>query len=155
MIASIDNIRLEQRPTMLVAAMRTTVPATNGGAVMGPLVQEILAYIEVTGVERTGVPYARTSWDPGSDIEVGIPIARALSGNKRVFPAELPAGAVAVVWFTGPYDQLGPVINAAREWIAERSFKTDLPWEFYHSDPRVVTDPAKFETELVFPVQSQ
>lgn len=149
----IDNIRFEERPTLTVALMRGTVPATNGGDVMPPMVQEILAHMNESGAELAGPPYAKTSWVPGADIEVGIPVACPVSGNERVAAGELPAGRAAVVWFTGPYDQLGPVIIAAKEWIAERSLKSDWPWEFYHSDPRVVTDPAKFETELVFPVR--
>ncbi|TMB96042.1 MAG: GyrI-like domain-containing protein [Chloroflexi bacterium] len=152
----IDNIRLEERrPAMNVAMMRAKVPATNGGEVMGPMVQDILAYIEGAAIQRTGVPYPKTSWAPGSEIEVGIPVARGIVGNERVRPAELPACRAAVLWFTGPYDRLGPVIGAAYEWIEEHSLKADLPWEFYHSNPTIDTDPSKYRTELVFPVRER
>ena len=58
----IDNIRLEERrPAMNVAMMRAKVPATNGGEVMGPMVQDILAYIGCfSALDRPDVDHVST-----------------------------------------------------------------------------------------------
>lgn len=147
-------VAIEERPGRPTASIRAKVPAVRGGQIVGPLVSEILEYLKRARVERTGVPYVRTSWAPGSDIEVGLAVADPVSGDGYVLPGYLPAGRWVVAWHKGPYDQLGPAIAEVRAWIAEKGLHADLPWEFYHSDPSVVTDPAQFETELVFLLQS-
>jgi effector-binding domain-containing protein len=148
-----NDIKIEQRESQHVACVCEKVPQPVGD-IVGRLIGEVWGALERAGVHPISGPYARTIWLPGSDLEVGFPVAEPFSADGRVVAGELPAGRVAVTTHVGPYDQLGPVYNAVRAWIEEQGLAiAGLPWEQYLSDPNETPDPKDWRTEVVFPVR--
>src|SRR4029453_5475041 len=66
------------------------------------------------GAEIAGRPFARYfSTGPGLfDMQVGLPIAAASSGEGDVEAGTLPGGPVAVAMHGGPYDTLSETYTA-------------------------------------------
>jgi effector-binding domain-containing protein len=146
----IEVVERERQPVLCV---REKVPPEIGDLV-GRLIGEVWRYMEGAGVHPSGGPYARSIWQPGTEVEVGFPVAEPVAGEGRVVAAELSAGSVAVTTHVGPYDKLGPAYDAVRGWIAQQGLEiAGLPWEVYLTDPGETPDPNDWRTEVVFPVQ--
>jgi effector-binding domain-containing protein len=147
------EVKLEERKPVPVACVREPVPAQIGDLV-GRLIGEVWGYLQRAGVQPAGPPYARSIWMPGTEVEVGFPVAEPVGGEGRVVAGELPGGSAAVTWHTGPYDQLAGAYQTVRDWIAGEGLAVaGVPWEAYYTDPGATPDPNDWRTEVVFPVQ--
>src|SRR5262249_15359922 len=93
------------------------------------------------------------------DIELGFPVASALSGDARVSADVLPAGRYASLVYTGDYAGLVGANAALLDWGAEKGLVWDswaaeggdgfgARFESYLTDPATDPDPAKWETEV-------
>ena len=112
-------------------------------------------YLGRIGVAPSGPPYARyLSVKPEHAVfEAGMPVAKALPGEGEIVAAELPDGDVAVTTHFGPFDQMQPGYEAIEEWMRENG-RADggPPWEVYMTDPGEEPDPAKWRTDIYWPL---
>ena len=96
---------------------------------------------------------------PGNmDVEMGVPVAHAVSGNGRVSPGVIPAGRYASLVYTGIENGI-PGNKALIDWAAANGVKWDR-WddangdafrsrvEYYLTDPDEQPDPKQWETEV-------
>lgn len=119
------------------------------------LEQTMLA-IQQAGQQPAGMPFVRTiAFDGGSmDIEVGWPVAEPFEASGEVTASMLPGGPAAVASYLGPYDQIAPAYEAIQAWCAEHGREiAGPPWESYFTDPHDEPDPAKWRTDLHFPLK--
>jgi|SRR3990172_3732376 len=159
----ITEPKLETRGEQHYAVIRQHV-SIPFGSLLGPLWGEVSAWLTSNGATPAGPPiirYLTTDMDKGLDIEVGFPIAGAISGADRVSVVVLPAGRYAVTVHTGPYDDLVTATAELLAWaekngiVWQTSMIDSIEWwtgriESYPTDPNKEPDPQKWKTELVF-----
>lgn len=113
--------------------------------------------VQRAGQQPAGMPFLRTYSMDGAtmDIEVGWPVAEPFGGDGEVRASTLPGGPAAVTSYFGPYDAIAPAYEAIQAWCAERGHEiAGPPWECYFTDPNEEPDPAKWRTDIFFPVRA-
>lgn len=138
-----------------IVGIRTTTTMEKITEVMGPLFGEVHGYIQQSGQQPAGMPFAiYYSMDGNTlDLECGMPVAARMDGAGRVKAGELPAGKVATVTHMGPYDDLPQTWSALTEWMAAQGLQpAGAPWEVYVTDPGAEPDQSKWRTDIFFPV---
>jgi effector-binding domain-containing protein len=157
--------KLEHRKEQHYVAIRAQV-AIPFGKVLGPAWDEVNAWLKSKSLISSGAPFIRyltTDMSKKLDIEVGVPVAAAVSGNDRISTGVFPAGRYATLVYTGSYNGKGllKATVALLEWAKENNIvwqtsKIDnVEWwgariEFYLTDPNSEPDPQKWQTELAF-----
>ena len=139
-----------------IASIRTVTTMDRIGEPMGPLFEEVFRYLQEQGHEPAGMPFALYYAMDGQTVEFacGIPVSSPIEGSDRVEPGELPAGTVATVTHSGPYDGLPQTWSALTEWMRTQGLQpAGAPWEVYVTDPRVEHDQSKWRTDIFFPVR--
>lgn len=120
-------------------------------------IEQTFVAVQSQGQEPTGVPFLRTfSMSAGEmDIEVGWPVAQPFTGDGEVSASSLPAGPAAVGTYFGPYEQISSVYEAVGAWCQEQGRTiAGPPWESYLTDPNEEPDPAKWRTDIHFPLEA-
>jgi effector-binding domain-containing protein len=78
--------------------------------------------------------------------EFGVEVVRRFEGEGEVVCTTTPAGRVATVVHTGPYDGLGQAWDEILGWCAENGHAlSGVSWEVYGD---WVEDPARLETRI-------
>jgi effector-binding domain-containing protein len=125
---------------------------------------EVFARLEAENVEPAGGPFLRYNvidMEGLLEIEVGVPVERALPEAGRVFAGALPAGRYGTLTYTGPYEGLIDANEALQQWArdrglnwamreTERGDEFDSRIEVYLTDPSSEPDPEKWETEVAY-----
>jgi effector-binding domain-containing protein len=153
---------LEYRHEQPYVAIRTQVTTQQLGTVLPPLFGEVFAWLGKQGVAPAGAPFWRyriVDMNAQFDMEVGVPIATAVSGNGRITAGVLPSGRYAVFVHTGHPATLMDATARLLAWAKERRIawqasEDQREWkarlEFYLTDPAVEPDMNKWQTELAF-----
>jgi effector-binding domain-containing protein len=127
---------------------------------------EVYVWLVSRNLTAAGAPFIRyltTDMEKKLDIEVGFPVAAAVTGDGRISAGFLPAGRYVVLEYMGPYEGDG-VFNAnvaMMEWAKEQdivwqiSRKDNIEWwvarlEIYLTDPASEPDSNKWRTQLAF-----
>jgi effector-binding domain-containing protein len=96
------------------------------------------------------------------EIDVGVPVATAVTGDNRITADILPVGRYATLIYTGPYEGLMQATGDLLDWAENKGIVWDKwpagpkgeGWlariENYLTDPTKEANPAKWETELAF-----
>ncbi|MEE9254726.1 MAG: GyrI-like domain-containing protein [Pseudomonadales bacterium] len=148
-----DRVRVEQREAQPVACVHQPAPAQLVDQI-GKAIREVMSYLARNAIEPAGAPYGRSTWEPGDDLEIGVPVTKGIEGDGRVVAGELPACKAAVARHVGPHEKISETTAELRKWIAERGLaEADVPWEIYLTNPSEVPDPNAWENELVHPVE--
>lgn len=131
-------------------------------------IPELIGALVSRGITPAGAPFFRYLDLRGDSmtVQVGVPVpdGAALPDNSVPFPVEsgaLPAGRYACLTHVGPFDGLWEATERLLTWAKEQDLRFDLDtvdgverWagrlEIYLTDPRMETDPSRFETELAF-----
>lgn len=149
------QIRTMQRRVALVSSANV-MPEEIGTTLMTAF-PTARGYARDRDIEITGAPFARyLSWNPdGSvDLEAGVPIAKPIDGEGDLYCIELPEGEAAWAVHTGPFDSLGKTHAALGTWVRENRRQTAGPLlEWYVTDPYLEVDPARWKTEVEWPVK--
>lgn len=142
---------LEETPILF---MRRRVEATEIPTALAELLPAVYGYAAKANIALAGPPFCRyCDWSPGGlTLEAGMPVAVAAPGEGDILAGTLPAGPAASVIHTGPYEQLREAHTAVERWLAEQALKpASDPWEVYLTDPGQEPDPAKWQTEVIWP----
>ncbi|UJQ94889.1 GyrI-like domain-containing protein [Mariluticola halotolerans] len=122
----------------------------------------LFKWMEENGIAPVGAAFCKYNlidMEGELELEVGVPVATAQTGEGDVVAGILPAGRYATITHTGPYDQLMDVnavlIGWAKEtgviWDAEETDKGDrfvCRLEIYETDPGEEPDPSRWITEV-------
>jgi effector-binding domain-containing protein len=87
------------------------------------------------------------------DVEVCVPIKKSIPGSDRVKVYELPGLEAACIVHNGPYEGISEAYGALMTWIESNGYQVTGPSrELYLTSPQDTRDPAKYVTEVQFPV---
>ena len=131
-------------------------------AEIGPMISKVCEYAEASGAGIQGRPTfvchetpkeAMKANEQGTaDVEVVIPVAKAVKGKDDITCYELPGGQMAKIVHKGPYEQCAAAYKKLFEWIAENHKKVVGPTrEVYMNDPRQVST-EEIVTEIYAPI---
>jgi uncharacterized protein YndB with AHSA1/START domain/effector-binding domain-containing protein len=138
-----------------VAKVHVTIPRAQIREVMGPGLAEVRAALAAQGIEAAG-PWLthHLRMPPGEfDLEICVPVARAVTPVGRVTTGEIPAATVARTIYRGGYEGLSGGWERLHAWIVAQGRKHGPSlWEVYLTDPSTSPDPAKWRTELNRPL---
>ncbi|WP_129662696.1 GyrI-like domain-containing protein [Phytoactinopolyspora endophytica] len=127
---------------------------------------EVFGWLAARGMAPAGSPffkYNRIDMATDLEVEVGVPVDAAQSGDDVVAAGVLPAGRYATVTHIGHPDNLMRATGDLLEWGNQQGLEwdsSDTPdgevWrcrlEIYHTDPAEEPDMNKWETDLAFKI---
>lgn len=141
----------------LVAAMRGILP-TYGD--VGQLYGEIFKHLAKKMIFKPAGPTMLICYDTeykerDVDVEVVVPIKKSISSSDKVKIYELPAlEQAACTIYKGAYEGISEAYNALMTWIETNGFQIAGPdREIYLTSPYDTKDPAKYVTEIQFPIK--
>ena len=152
---------LEDRSEQHYMGIRTQTAMTALGDVIPQLLDEVYSWLEKQSVAPAGAPLMRyhvIDMAGKLDIELGVPVASALSGDDHVALGVLPAGRYGTLIYTGITNGVQGN-KALLDWAAEHGIMWDTyesdkgdgfgaRYESYLTDPADEPDQAKWETEV-------
>jgi effector-binding domain-containing protein len=157
----ITEPKVEDRTEQHYVAIRTQASMQELDTAIPQGLGEVFAWLVHQGVAPSGAPFTRylvIDMEALLDIEVGVPVATALSGDDRISAGVLPAGRYASLVYTG-IDNGIKANWALLKWGAEKglvwdSWKTEkgdafgARLESFLTNPDEEPDRAKWETEV-------
>jgi effector-binding domain-containing protein len=156
----ITKPKLEDRTEQHYVGIRTQVPMSKFKIIIPQFLDELFAWLGKQGVAPAGAPFIRyhvINMAGNMDVELGVPVASAQSGDDRVRPGVIPAGRYAALVYSGVTGIKGN--KALLEWAAKNDIKWDR-WEdangdafrsrieYFLTDPAEEPDRKKWETEV-------
>ncbi len=157
----ITEPKLEDRTEQPYAGIRTQVSMRELETVIPHLLRDVFIWLETRGIEWAGAPFTRfhtIDMKAKLDIELGVPVATAVSGDARVAAGSLPAGRYATLVYTGMRNGLKANM-ALLDWGAAHGLVWDKwdtangdafagRYESYLIGPNEEPDPEKWQTEV-------
>lgn len=131
-------------------------------AEIGPMIAKVCKYAGASGAQIQGRPTfichetpreaMKANEQATADVEVVIPVGKAVKGEGDITCYELPGGRMAKIVHKGPYEKCAAAYKKLFEWIAENHQKVVGPTrEVYLNDPRQVS-PEEILTEIYAPI---
>ncbi|WP_328992012.1 GyrI-like domain-containing protein [Kribbella sp. NBC_01245] len=121
---------------------------------------DVFGWVAARGLTPAGAPYFRyrvIDMEGELEIEVGVPLETAVTGDGEIVADVLPAGRYVSLTHIGHPDQLVHRTAELLAWADAQGLRfdeTDDHWgcrlEIYKSDPEREPDMNKWETELAF-----
>jgi AraC family transcriptional regulator len=148
--------RVETVAEQPIASIRLTIPAAEVSQNLAVMLPEILQYVTKSGAEMAGPPLSRYHGFTATeiDIEACIPVKKPIEGEGRVRGSTLPAGRAATTWHIGPYHELPKSYKVLETYMKKEGLEARSPfWEVYWTDPGIERDPAKWRTQIYWPVK--
>lgn len=149
------EIEVKDLDAQPVVTVRTTTRPEQVAATLGELLPEVWTYVFSQDARPAGPPFTRYHRYEADavELEAGVPVSAPVASAGRIAAGTLPAGPAAITWHAGPYDTLSNAYEAVEAWLAAGGRRPGgAPWEIYWSDPGAEPDPAKWHTELVWPL---
>ena len=150
------EIQTKELEPQTVVSVRARCGWSEIGETLGEMLPEVWKYIRRQGVYPTGPPFALYHGfdEDAVDIEGGMPVETTLPGEGRVVSGQIPGGPVASTVHIGPYEKLVEAYDALHIWLREQGKEiAGARWESYLTDPGKVPNPAKWKTELFWPIR--
>lgn len=152
-ISDVEIHELTEQPTAVIRT-RITMQETQR---VPELLQTTYEAVQRAGLQPSGPPILRTlsMADDGMEIEIGWPVATPFTAaDDLVVASSLPGGPAATLTYLGPYEGIAPAYEALQTWCAEHGREVaGPPWEVYFTDPQNEPDPARWRTDVYFPVR--
>ena len=144
-------------------AIRARVTMAELGG-LGPRFGEVFGWLDGHGLAPVGPPFFKYNViDMARELEMeaGVPVATAISGDDQVVAGVLPAGRYATLTHVGHPSELMAATKALLDWAAEQGLAWDVTpsedgdrWacrlENYLTDPDQEPDMTKWVTQLAF-----
>lgn len=152
--------KTDERAAQAYVSIHHKVPMSELPRVIPDSIRELFGWLGRVGVKPAGAPFAKYNvidMERGLEIEIGIPVGSAVSGDARVKSGTLPAGRYASLVHTGPPPELMAANAALQDWAKEKGLRWKLSgerWsarlEHYLTDPAEQPDMNKWETEVAY-----
>lgn len=153
--------KIEERGEQQYVGIRTQAAGSEFRKVIPQLLGEVFAWLGKQGIAPDGAPFMRyhvINMTAKMEVELCVPVARALTGDGRVCPGVLPAGRYAALVYVGVKNGRkgnGVLVDWAKEqgiewdaWDAENGHAFRARYETFLTNPDEEPDQAKWETEV-------
>ncbi len=150
----IEHIEVQQLGAQHTAVVRHRISIAEVQRIPG-WIGQVYEAIQRAGQQPGATPFVRTlAMDAsGMEIEVGWPVLTPFTAADDVQPSTLPGGPAAVATYFGRYEDIGTAHRAVDAWCTEHGHKiAGAPWESYFTDPTTEPDPAKWRTDVLYPL---
>jgi len=156
--ASWPRIEEKVMPEQIAILIRDSAGPSTYGKVMGKAFGELMAFVKTNKLNCKGHPFATyIKFDTrtmNGVMDIGMIVEKADKGKGRVHVAKLPAQNVVIAYYFGPYDKTADTYRYLHQYVQEAELKmAGGPTEIYVTDPTTEKDPAKIETDILFPVK--
>jgi effector-binding domain-containing protein len=143
--------RVEQRTEQPYVAIRRRVTMDGIAEAVDSAFPALFGWLAERGVAPAGPPFIRYL-SVGSELEIdlGVPVERAATGDERVSAQALPAGRWIVALHVGHFDGLRDAHGALQDWARRQGIEWDEFTEHYLTNPREEPDSSRWETELAY-----
>lgn len=148
--------KVEVIESQACVTMRATVAPKDISKTLATILPEVGQYLSKVSATMAGPPFTRyhVLGAEKLEIEAGMPVRTAVVGEGNVLACELPGGRTAITWHVGGYNELQKSHKRLEEWMkAEGLEARGGPWEIYWTDPGLEPDPAKWRTQILWPVK--
>jgi effector-binding domain-containing protein len=152
---------IEDRREQAYVGIRTQMPIRELGNTIPSLLDELFAWLGQRNIGPDGPPFIRyhvVDMEALMDVELGVPVAAAQSGDDRVRPGLLPAGRYATLIYTGLQNGIAgnkALLDWGKQqgltwdrWKVEAGDAFGARYESYLTNPDDEPDPDKWETEV-------
>lgn len=154
--------KIDQRSEQPYVGIRTQVShEAMASGLIPQLIDEVFGWLGKQGIEPAGAPFLRyyiINMMDKLDIELGVPVASAVSGDDRVKAGVLPAGRYASLIYTdvtkgveGNSVLIGWAESQGLKWDRWDDPKGDAfrsRYEIFLTGPEEDPDPANWDTEV-------
>jgi effector-binding domain-containing protein len=158
-----EAVGVEERDPQPVLSIRANARVAQLTEAQGERLRALWSFMDQRGVTPAGPPFVRyhTFGETETDLETGIPVVKAVSGEGRIAPGELPRGAAITTWHIGSHDGLADAYARLGSWLkANRREAAGAPWEVYwwidpsvEPKPETWPAPTEWRTQLVQPIK--
>jgi effector-binding domain-containing protein len=162
----ITGPQLEDKPAQPYVAIRRQVTMQDFSSVIDQTFPEVFGWLEKPGLAPAGPPLIRylvINMADKLEVELGVPVATAVSVDDGVSAGVLPSGRYASLVYTGHFSGLTSANKVLLDWGAEQGLVWDAStvangdafcarFESYRTDPRAEPDPSKWQTEVAIRV---
>jgi effector-binding domain-containing protein len=158
-----EEVSVDELEPQPVLSIRRTVELAQLTEAQGESLRELWSSMHRRGVTPGGPPFVRyhTFGESETDLEVGIPVVAASSGDGQVASGELPGGAAITTWHIGSHDGLGNAYARLEAWLKDHGRTgAGAAWEVYlwidpslEPDPSTWPAPSEWRTQLVQPIK--
>ena len=155
----VGSCRIEHVEEQVAAATRLAVDKSDKTAISRELAKAlpaIMLHLNEINAVTAGPPYSRYfGVENGKlEMEAGIPTKAKIETKGKIAGVTLPGGRVATTWHVGPYQELEQSYGRLEKWMRLEGLKgRGAPWEVYWTDPGLEKDPAKWRTQIVWPIE--
>lgn len=151
----IEPPSITRRDATHVAAIHLDIARTEMARHFGAALNEINAVLTAQGIAATGpvVTHHLSLTTERFDVDVAVPIGRAVTEVGRVAARDWPARRVAATVYRGSYDGLHGAWGHFNAWLAAHGHRvTGDVYETYLTDPATEPDPLAHRTRLERPL---
>ena len=152
-----SDFSLILRAPQPTAVVRAKIPVSEIPKLLGDAYHQVMQVLASQGVTPVGAPFAYYLAPPTTsvDMEAGFPVAVPCLPAGDVVPSQLPGGSVATGTHVGPYERMVDTYNLLMAWISEQGLiPEEGMWEIYETDPQREPDPARWRTQIFWPVRT-
>jgi len=147
--------RIEELGEQHALTVHGEVPLSAMPDFFGRAFAAVMAAVEETGAMVEGAPFGYYPSMPTDTVvvEAGFPVREPTSLHGEVHDFVLPGGRAVVAIHVGPYETMEQTYAELQSWMRHRQLVPTVGmWESYLSDPSEQTDPATWETKIVWPL---
>ncbi len=160
MSAAPEIVTRTEQPYVAIRA-RVTMAELGG---LGGRFAEVFGWLGARGLAPAGAPFFKYNvidMERELEVEAGVPVPAAVTGDDHVVSGVLPAGRYATLTHVGHPSELAEVTKALLDWAARQGLRWDMAsadggerWrsrlEIYLTDPSQEPDMSKWQTQLAF-----
>jgi effector-binding domain-containing protein len=142
-----------------IAAIKKRTSLRRVGEDIGAGFGALMQFMGREGLAPSGPPllvyHDVIDEETDGDIEICVPVGRAVSGGAEVYGRELEGGPMASTVHRGPYEEIGAAYHTVTGWISEHGHEiAGPPREIYLNDPQSVP-PEELLTRVEFPIRAE
>jgi effector-binding domain-containing protein len=144
------TVEFKQVAAGLIGVVRRSAGQHELSRVVPAACGEVWQYFRANPVAKPG-RHVAVYWNCTSgqiNLEVGVEVDRAFTGDGNVICSATPAGTVATTAHLGGYDRLGEAHDAIVKWCASQGHALAGPnWEVYG---HWTDDPSQLRTDVFY-----
>lgn len=162
-LAPVYDVKVKSVVSRSIASVCVRVAQSALGTVIPDTVGELRRYLRDLGIAHDSpsiVLYhdleegADDGERPILDAEIGIPVDAPVPETECIHNSQVQGGDVAYLTHIGPYNQIPFAYGPLTAWIQEHGHEFSGPArEVYLTNPVKEPDPAKYQTEIAWPIR--